>query len=80
MTAGRIQKTEEQMDDEAVMAYIRSFITVQAADWRRRQLNTVLPEVMKQIDAARAKGNLPDVRRILDKVWLDKAGPAGLLS
>lgn len=77
--AARNPKTETEMDDEAIVAYIRSFVTVMAADWRRRQLNVILPEVMKQVDAARSAGHAPNVRAILDKVWIDKEGPAGLL-
>jgi hypothetical protein len=77
--SARTEKTEEEMDDEAVVAYIRSFVTVMAADWRRRQLNKVLPEIMKQVDAARARGDAPNVHAIMQKVWLDAEGPAGLI-
>lgn len=77
--AARRAKTETELDDEAIVAYIRSFVTVMSADWRRRQLNAVLPEVMKLVDEARAKGHEPDVRAILDRVWIDRKGPAGLL-
>jgi hypothetical protein len=77
--AARTTKDDTELDDEAIVAFIRSFITVMAADWRRRQLNAVLPSVMKQVDAARAAGHEPDVRAILDKVWIDRKGPAGLL-
>ncbi len=80
MTIGsRVSKTETQMDDEAVVAYVRAYVTVMAADWRRRQVNAILPGVMQRVDAARAKGDLPDVHKILQKVWLDREGPAGLL-
>ena len=75
----RSPKSEVELDDEAIIAYIRAFATVMAADWRRRQLNAVLPEVMKRVDAARAKGDLPDVKAIMDQVWVDSDGPKGLL-
>lgn len=77
--AARRPKTEEEMDDEAIVAFVRSYATVMAADWRRRQLNAVLPEVMKRVDEARAKGNAPDVNAIMQQVWLNAEGPKGLL-
>ena len=77
--AARNPKSETELDDEAIIAYIRAFVNVMAADWRRRQLNAILPEVMSRVDAARAKGDLPDVRAIIDQVWVDKDGPKGLL-
>jgi hypothetical protein len=75
----RKAKTDTELDDESIASYVRGFVQVMAADWRRRQLNVVLPQVMSLVDAAREKGDEPDVRKILDKVWLDAAGPAGLL-
>lgn len=75
----RTTKTETELDDEAVVAYVRSFVTVMSADWRRRQINAILPQIMKQVDTARAKGDQPNVHAILQKVWVDKQGPAGLL-
>jgi hypothetical protein len=77
--AARTAKTQEEMDDEAIVAYVRSFVTVMAADWRRRQLNLVLPEIMHQVDDARAKGHEPNVHKIMQQVWLKAEGPKGLL-
>ena len=79
LLAARNPKTETELDDEAIVAYIRSFVSVMAADWRRRQLNVILPDVMKQVDEARAAGHEPNVHAILQKVWIDKEGPAGLV-
>jgi hypothetical protein len=75
----RRPKTDTELDDESIASYVRGFVQVMAADWRRRQLNSVLPKVMNLVDEARAKGHEPDVRKILDQVWIDKDGPAGML-
>ncbi len=79
MTIGRIKKTDTELDDDSVAAYIRAFVAVQAADWRKRQVNALLPDVLQQVDAARARGKQPDMHAILRKIWTDHAGPAGLL-
>lgn len=76
MTISRTAKTPEQLDDEAVVGLIRGFVTVQAADWRRRQLNVVLPRVFRAIDEARARGDAPDVKAILKQVWVERDIPA----
>lgn len=78
-TTARKAKTDSELDDEAIVAYVKGFVQVMAADWRRRQLNIILPEVLAQVDAARSAGHAPDVRAILDKVWLTKEGPAALV-
>lgn len=75
MTPGRIMKTEEQLEDDSIIAYIRGFVTVQAADWRRRQLNAVLPRVMQAVDEARAAGHAIDTEALVKQVWLNHRLP-----
>lgn len=79
MSIARTTKTEEQLDDEAIVDYVKSFIRVQSSDWRRRQQNAVLPEVMNRIDTVRNRGDQPDVQKILQAVWTDREGVKGLL-
>ena len=71
----RIRKTAEQLDDEALKSMVTSFITVQAADWRRRQLNRVLPALFHAVDEARASGDAVDVQALLKQIWLDRELP-----
>lgn len=76
--AARNAKSDAELDDEAAIDYVRSFVGVMASDWRRRQLNDILPKVMGAIDTARERGDVPDVREIMKLVWLEE-GPKGLL-
>ena len=73
---GRTAKTREQLDDESVVNYIRSFVTVQAADWRRRKLNDVLPRVLKMVDAARDNGDSVDLPTLMKQVWVEQDMPS----
>ena len=53
----------------AVADAITSFIAVKQRDWTRRTRNRMLPYVMRQIDEARANGDKPDVRQIMEDAF-----------
>lgn len=76
----RSAKTEDELDDAAVVDAIRSFIRVQASDWQRRQLNAMLPGVLRLVDEARANGDRPDVVAIIRQVYLKRQIPQPELS
>lgn len=71
----RTAKTTEELDDAAITDAVRTFIDVQARDWKRRQLNVVLPGVFLLVDQARANGDRPDVPAIVRKVYLQRQIP-----
>ena len=69
-------KTQAELDDHAVVDAVRSFVNVQARDWNRRQLNAVLPRVLRLVDEARANGDAPDVAALIRQVFLERQIPA----
>lgn len=75
MGVTRSAKTDDELDDAAIVDAIRSFIRVQASDWQRRQLNEVQPQVFQLVDAARERGDRPDVPAIIRQVYLKRQLP-----
>lgn len=65
----RDTKTQEELDDAAIVDAVRSFIRVQERDWSRRQMNAMLPKVLKAVDTARANGERPDVKKIIEQAF-----------
>ena len=67
--SARSRKTEDQLEDESIVAAVRGYLTVQAADWRRRKLNTILPRVLEMVDEARNQGLRVDTAALIKQVW-----------
>ena len=65
----RQTRTEDELDDLAVADAITSFIAVRQRDWVRRTRNRMLPYVMLQIDQARANGDKPDIKQIMEDAF-----------
>lgn len=74
--AARGFKTEEHLEEAAIIDTLRTFIAVQARDWQRRQQNALVPRVLRMVDEARANGDAVDVPALIQQVWLDRRLPA----
>lgn len=75
MAISRKAKVESELEDAAIADAVGTYVSVQARDWKRRQLNRVLPGVFALVDAARAKGDAPDVPAIIRQVFLKREIP-----
>ena len=75
MAVSRNQKTREELDDQAAIDTLRTFINVQARDWARRQQNEIQPRVLRLIDEARANGDRPDMVGLIREVYLERQMP-----
>ena len=62
-------KTSEELDDAAIVDAVRSFIRVQERDWARREMNRVLPVVLREVDRQRSLGNVPHVPSLIRRVF-----------
>ncbi len=69
-------KTEDELDEAALIDALRSFVRVQARDWERRQLNRIFPAVRREVATALASGNAIDVGAVIRKVWVNRELPA----
>lgn len=75
MTVSRAQKSEENLEEAAIVDTIRQFINVQSRDWVRRQQNALIPSVLRLVDDARNGGDSIDVGALIKQVWLDGQVP-----
>jgi hypothetical protein len=75
MAVSRRTSTDEELDDHAVVDVVRSYISLQARDWQRRQRNRVVPGVLRLVDQARANGDAVDVPALVRQVFLDHQLP-----
>jgi hypothetical protein len=64
----------------AVADAVTSFIAVKQRDWTRRARNRMLPYVMRQIDEARANGDSPDIKQIMEDAFARGVVPMPELS
>lgn len=75
MSATRTIKTESALEDADAIDAIRTFVNVQARAWARRQMNELLPRVLRLMDEARARGDRPDVAALIRQVHLERQLP-----
>ena len=75
MPIHRSAKTSQELDDLAISDAVTSFIALKQRDWVRRERDRVLPYVFAQVDVARANGDKPDVRKIMERAFLEGVIP-----
>lgn len=71
----RTDKTDQELDDLAIADAVTSFLAVKQRDWVRRQRNKMLPYVFTQVDIARANGDKPDIKKIMENALVTDSVP-----
>ncbi len=69
-------KTEDELDEAALIDAIRSYVRIRARDWERRQLNRIFPQVRREVVEALGRGNAIDVAGVIRKVFVAGELPA----
>lgn len=69
-------RTEDELDEAALIDAIRTYVRIQARDWERRQLNRIFPAVRREVMKAQGDGNAIDVAGVIRKVFVQRELPA----